>query len=381
MILALKDQMNNLRIRQIIKTDEDDFKKIHEEETYILQHFGEMQLLKSLYNRLILLFNKTETIKNEQDKNSLIDIKSNNILHKLPGNKSSFRYIYYYFMCRGIIMFLENSIEAAYNEFMQLRSYIEKKKDLISTKHILMYDYVEISYPAFAYLNKFEQFLSLFELPFVKKIMAQNEDSFLSHFLKLAQLKSAHSNQDITEIAQKRKQLTQLIEQKHKIKHVHLERNIICYLSISFFISANYQEAFYWGKQYFTIGSKHRKEDQLDFFHLFIVLIAFELGNYTILISEANNSYQYFYRHKKLNLLEINIIKTVKKINHTAYNTEKKRLYKGLKEMLEHISEHDKNISGFSYFNFYSWVCNKISNTPYTDFLPTHKPIEAVISE
>ncbi len=381
MILALKDQMSNLRIRQIIKTDEEDFKKIHEEEVYILQHFGEMQLLKSLYNRLILLFNKTETIKTEQDKNSLNDIKSNNILHKLPGNKSSFRYIYFYFMCRGIILFLENSIEAAYNEFMQLRPYMEKKKELISTKFILMYDYVEIAYPTFAYLNKFKNFFSLFDLPFVKKMKEQNEDSFLSNFIKLAQLKAAHANHDDVKIEQTRKQLAHLVELKHKIKHVHLERNIICYLSISFFISANYQEAFYWGKQYFAIGAKHKKEDQFDFFHLFIVLVAFELGNYTILVSEANNSYQYFYRHKKLNPLEINILKTVKKITHAAYNKEKKGLYEGLKYMLENIPEQEKNVSGFRYFNFYSWVCSKINNTPYVDFMLTQPLETAIIGE
>ena len=148
-----------------------------------------------------------------------------------------------------------------------------------------------------------------------------------------------------------------------------MERNIICSIAISYFVFANYEEAYYWGKQYYIIGAKHKKGDQYDFFHLFMVLICFELKQYTIFNSEINNSYQYFYRHKKLGKLEKSIINALRKVPSTFFKTERAQMYLQLKTALAVFTEEEKKVNGFRFFNFYKWTCSKVNNITYLDYL------------
>ena len=369
MILALKEQISNLRIRQIIKTDEEDFKKLQEEEVYIIDHFGKLQLLKSLYNRIVLLSSKNDIIQTEEDTEILNNIIGNAIFKSKPPAQSSFRYIYYFYMCKGLGFQLQGNYERSFEELINLRPFLEQRVSFLSTKPIFIYDYIEAMYPVCMYLNKYNNYFEIFEIPFIKTMHINSEYAYLSIYLMYSTLRFAHRTKNFELAEETRNKLVKILRSKDKIKHVHLERNIICSIAISYFVFANYEEAYYWGKQYYIIGAKHKKGDQYDFFHLFMVLICFELKQFTIFISEVNNSYQYFYRHKKLGKLEKIIINTLRKVPNAFFKTERYQMYQSLQTSLATFTEEEKKVNGFRFFNFYKWTCSKVREISYLDYL------------
>jgi hypothetical protein len=368
MILALKEQMSNLRIRQIIKTDEEDFKKLLEEELYIIDHFSKLQLLKSLYNRLVLLNSKNYFVSQEADVQILQEIQNHNILQTAPHKKSSFRFIYYYYMSNAMALKLANQYQEAFEFLETLLPYFKTKIGLLSIKPIFIYDFVELFYPLCLKLNKSQLFYEVLQIPFIQKMYANDSHAFLSIFLQYSQLGFAQQNNNITHAIEARNNLIALLKNSKNIKHVHVERNIIASITVSFFIYGNYEDAYYWGKQYLIIGAKHKKADQYDFLHLLMVLISFELKQYTIFNSEVNNSYQYFYRHKKLGKLQASIINTLRKVPSTYFKIDRSTHYKNLQAKLNQVPINEIENTEFFYFNFLHWVNSKVDQVSYINY-------------
>jgi hypothetical protein len=366
-IFTLKEQLQSLKLNYVIKTDEAELESLVAEDAALFSAYSELQQVKNIFLS-IQLASKQSQIRSRQELSAVQRLATHPALQLKP-DKRSFRFRYYYRMCRGSINYLSHEYDAA---FAILN---DNKKDLLDNAFIAaaspsMYlDFLQLYYPVCFLCKQHDAFFSFIEHPLREQFSnaEQKATIFAVHSSSLLRYSSSTAQYD------KAQQYALGIDKTlpgyaEKIP-LDLRRNLSGSLAITFFALEQYDEAYSYCKEAMNLQHHNPQKDVRQFLYLFCILIAYELQTPVLLENEIKNAYHFFYRTKNLKPFERGMISFLKKIMQQLDKSTRRLLFTELQVLLDKFRKDPVSQQVFRYFNFDAWVASKIEGIRYRDFM------------
>lgn len=150
-------------------------------------------------------------------------------------------------------------------------------------------------------------------------------------------------------------------------EHIHKSRIIsfYYYIAYAFFGAGEYKKALWWINKALSDKSDLRK-DILGFARILNFLIHYELGNHALLEHLYNAAYRYISTRKKLYLLEIHMLKFLRKLSK---ETEPRLVMLSLKKELLPLVKNSFEMPAFQYIDILSWLESKLEQKHFSDIV------------
>jgi hypothetical protein len=154
---------------------------------------------------------------------------------------------------------------------------------------------------------------------------------------------------------------------------LEVKQQLVGSMSISHFILGNYSEALFYNRECMKTFHDNPREDIQRYTYAMSILIAYELNNARLLLSECDNAYQFFYRKKLMTSFEETLISFFRKISRVQGRKLRREKFTELRTRLGNIRKDPILAQVFRYFNFYGWAESREMGITYMEYVQQNR--------
>jgi tetratricopeptide (TPR) repeat protein len=368
LMFILNEQLHHLKMNFIVKTNHTELKALINAGEDFSGEYGQLQQLKNFYLH-VQLYNKQSQIRlKKQETSQVAAMLQNPLIEKLPEH-CSFHYYYYFFMCRAVLYYLSHEYQSAYGILDNIKNQLIKNKHIAVTNPYLNIEFINVFYLVAFLCKEYDSFFAFLDQPLNKTFQSDNHKAFLFACRANSYLRYYVTQGQYDEATRHLARIEKDMPPHFAAIPLEMKQLLTGSMGISYFILGQYNDAFHRAKECMKTFHDHPREDIQRYIYPLCIVIAYEMKNLRLLVSECDNAYQFFYRKKMMTPFEESFISFFRKIPRVHGRKETREKFTAFREQLEIFRQDAVMGQVFRYFNFYGWAESKELGITYMEYV------------
>lgn len=368
LLFMLRDQLHNLKMNFILKTNHAELRNMISAGEDFAGEYTRLQRLKNFYLQ-VQLYNKQSQIRLRKTETGELEmLLKEPVIGSLPAG-SSFHYRYYYNMCRAVLLYLTHDYEKALVHVNDCRADLLKHRLIIKNNPYLCLEFISVFYMVSFLCRQYDSFFAFLDHPMVKMLKSDTHTAFLFAYHSNSYLRYYMTRGLYKEAAAHLARVEAGIEPHYSNIPLEIRQLLMGSMGISYFILGKYNEAFFRTRECMKTFHDHPREDLQRYVYPLCIVIAYEMKNLRLLVSECDNAYQFFYRKKMMTPFEETFISFFRKMPRVHGRKETREKFTEFRQQLETFRKDPVMGQVFRYFNFYGWAESKELGISYMEYV------------
>lgn len=379
---AKRSAMDNERFLQLLEIyrwehqiahNQSDFKRLGkyldtgiEEEFDLIDKYKNFLEFQALNDQVFLPYWKKGAIRNETEKEALLQLFKQPLFQHADNAKSFFARHFYHNARFSYHLFI-GELQESYEHILQLVEMFEQlEASKIKGKMVRYYSSALINlYIVQQRLGKFDEIPQT--LKQLRQMPADSPEQRRRLFVRSFNLEvdlylsTGQFQRGVSQI----KELTEQFSKYQKNINKQQRLNVFYNLSYLYFGAADYDAALDWINLLLNDPELKTREDIHCFGRLLNLIIHFELGNDQLLEYIVKSTYRFLSNRKRLFKVESVMLKLLRHYPKWIDSTQIRKGFSGLLEELEALKTDEFENRAFEYFDFTAWMQSQISEQSF----------------